>query len=85
MVEILYSAENNSFNINNVQLVIWKIITSKKETCFKIRIKSINVSNQKWKFEALIQFLVSNEWKITILNFVDNNCIVFDNEEENKF
>ena len=33
----------------------------------------------------MLQFLISKEWKITILNFVDNNCVVFDNEEENKF
>ena len=28
---------------------------------------------------------MSKEWRITLLNFVDNNCVVFDNEEENKF
>ena len=33
----------------------------------------------------MVQFLSSPIWRVSILDFVDNKCIVFDNEEENKF
>ena len=36
-------------------------------------------------YDFMIQFLMSPLWQITILDFVDSKCVVFDNEEENKF
>jgi hypothetical protein len=33
----------------------------------------------------LIQYLTSPLWKIPIYEFLDEHCIVFDEEEENKF
>lgn len=33
----------------------------------------------------MVQFLSSPIWRVSLLDFVDNKCIVFDNEEENKF
>ncbi|EGR31963.1 leucine rich repeat protein [Ichthyophthirius multifiliis] len=40
---------------------------------------------EQWLYEYLLQYLVSPLWKIPIHEFIDNNCIVFDDEEENKF
>ncbi len=40
---------------------------------------------EKWKYDFLVQFLSGPLWKTSILDFVDYNCVVFDNEEENKF
>jgi len=36
-------------------------------------------------YDFMMQFLSSPIWTVSILDFVDNKCIVFDNEEENKF
>ena len=33
----------------------------------------------------MVQFLSGPIWKTSILDFVDYHCVVFDNEEENKF
>jgi hypothetical protein len=32
-----------------------------------------------------VQFLSGPVWKVSILDFVDYHCVVFDSEEENKF
>lgn len=36
-------------------------------------------------YDSVIQFLLSPTWRIPILTFIDENCIIFDDEEENKF
>ena len=36
-------------------------------------------------YDFMLQFLSSPIWRVSILDFVDNKCVVFDNEEENKF
>jgi hypothetical protein len=40
---------------------------------------------QKWKYDFIVQFLSGPLWKTSILDFVDYHCVVFDNEDENKF
>ena len=37
-----------------------------------------------WFFDIIINFLRSPRWKTPIMSFLDEYCIVFDNEEENK-
>lgn len=37
-----------------------------------------------WFFDIIINFLRSPRWKTPIMSFLDENCLVFDNEEENK-
>lgn len=39
---------------------------------------------QDWFFDIIINFLRSPRWKTPIMSFLDDNCLVFDNEEENK-
>lgn len=34
---------------------------------------------------SIIGFLKSAEWQVPVLEFIDQNCIVFDTEDENKF
>jgi len=36
-------------------------------------------------YDSLLQFLTSPLWKVPIYTFLDENCIIFDDEEENKF
>uniref|UniRef100_A0A1X7VFP3 Cilia- and flagella-associated protein 36 n=1 Tax=Amphimedon queenslandica TaxID=400682 RepID=A0A1X7VFP3_AMPQE len=38
-----------------------------------------------WLLEGLVQFLTSPLWKYHIEDFVDQNCLIFDAGEENKF
>ena len=37
-----------------------------------------------WFFDMIINFLRSPRWKTPIMSFIDENCIVFDTEDENK-
>ncbi len=36
-------------------------------------------------YDCILQFLTSPLWKSPIYSFMDDNCVIFDNEEENKF
>lgn len=37
-----------------------------------------------WFFDMIIGFLRSPRWKTPVMSFLDEYCIVFDNEDENK-
>lgn len=39
---------------------------------------------QEWFFDMIIGFLRSPRWKTPIMSFIDEKCIGFDSEEENK-
>lgn len=38
-----------------------------------------------WLFDFVLQFLESEKFDSTVMDFVDEKCDIFDNEEENKF
>lgn len=42
-------------------------------------------SQLEWLYDYIVQFLKSPGWRVPILEFIDEHCVVFDNEEENKF
>jgi len=37
-----------------------------------------------WFFDVIIGFLRSPRWKTPVMSFLDERCICFDGEEENK-
>ena len=37
-----------------------------------------------WLFDSVVQFLKGPEWAVPVWDFIDDNCIVFDSEDENK-
>jgi hypothetical protein len=37
-----------------------------------------------WLFDSVTQFLKGANWAVPVWDFIDDNCIVFDSEEENK-
>ena len=37
-----------------------------------------------WFFDMIINFLRSPRWKTPIMSFLDEHCIIFDTEDENK-
>ncbi len=39
----------------------------------------------EWLYDYILQFLRSPGWRVPILSFIDEYCIVFDTEDENKF
>jgi hypothetical protein len=47
-----------------------------------------NVSNlfilKDWIFDSVIAYIKSPNWKIPIMQFIDDFCLGFDSEEENK-
>jgi hypothetical protein len=38
-----------------------------------------------WVFDYALQFLESDRFDAAVMDFVDEKCMYFDNEEENKF
>ncbi|CAD8079979.1 unnamed protein product [Paramecium primaurelia] len=42
------------------------------------------IEEENWVYASILQYLISPIWNITISEFIDQNCIVFDDEEENK-
>ena len=38
----------------------------------------------EWFFEVIINFLRSPRWKTPVMLFLDEKCIAFDGEDENK-
>jgi hypothetical protein len=40
---------------------------------------------KEWMIDSFVQYLTSPIWKCHIENFIDQNCLIFDTEEENKF
>jgi hypothetical protein len=38
-----------------------------------------------WLFDYIVAFLKSPPWTVPLNSFIDENCIIFDNEDENKF
>ena len=43
------------------------------------------MAEEDWLFDYVLQFLESDKFDSAIMDFIDEKCEVFDNEEENKF
>jgi hypothetical protein len=43
------------------------------------------MSEEDWLFDYVLQFLESEKFDSVIMDFIDEKCDIFDNEEENKF
>jgi hypothetical protein len=43
------------------------------------------MSADDWLLDSITGFLRSPGWALPVMSFIDENCIVFDNEDENKF
>lgn len=37
-----------------------------------------------WVFDSVVGYLCCPEWQVPLDNFIDEHCLVFDGEEENK-
>ena len=47
--------------------------------------KADEPTESDWLFEYIDSVMKSPAWESEVMGFVDDNCMVFDNEEENKF
>ena len=45
----------------------------------RIRRRKFTLFTKRWMYDFMVQFLSSPIWRVSILDFVDNKCIVFDN------
>ena len=43
------------------------------------------MSGDEWIFESVAQILKSPAWEAEVYGFVDEHCVIFDNDDENKF
>ncbi|XP_019643885.1 PREDICTED: cilia- and flagella-associated protein 36-like isoform X2 [Branchiostoma belcheri] len=41
-------------------------------------------TSENWVLDSVVQFLRSPTWTVPVMNFIEENCLVFDNDEENK-
>ena len=68
-------------------MAIWQeeigTLTEQAEKVPEVRggLRRTFILKQKWMYDFMLQFLSSPIWRVSILDFVDNKCIVFDNEE----
>ena len=37
-----------------------------------------------WVLDVITEYLQSPEWKTSIIDFIDENCVVFEDAEENR-
>ena len=42
-------------------------------------------SEDDWLFDYLMETFHSPSWEVPVMAFIDENCVIFDNDEENKF
>ena len=40
--------------------------------------------DETWLFDSVMGFLKSPGWALPVMSFIDDNCVVFDDEDENK-
>ena len=38
-----------------------------------------------WAYDFVKQYLISPIWRNPLLDFIEENCLIFDDSEENKF
>ena len=43
-----------------------------------------DVTETEWLFDFLLSVFKSPAWDLAVMGFIDENCAVFDTEEENK-
>ncbi|CAK8671988.1 unnamed protein product [Clavelina lepadiformis] len=48
-------------------------------------VKGKDKEDVSWILEGIVGYLQSPTWTVPVMNFIDDNCGCFDNEEENKF
>lgn len=41
-------------------------------------------TDKDWLFDFLLSVFKSPQWDVAVMGFIDENCAVFDNDEENK-
>ena len=41
-------------------------------------------SDREWILDIVVEYLQSPIWKNPIMDFIDENCIIFEDEEENR-
>lgn len=46
--------------------------------------KSDEPTESDWLFEYVDSVMKSPAWESEVMGFVDDNCMIFDNEDENK-
>lgn len=47
-------------------------------------VSSALICAKDWVFDSLITFLKCPRWKTPVVSFIEENCLIFDTEEENK-
>lgn len=63
--------------------VVLSLFTRKGITRNQV-VMAASAKEQEWVLEGIVQFVRSPLWNAPINNFIDNNCFVFDGEEESK-
>ena len=57
--------------------------TKKEET--KVKQSVVIPEEDLWAYDFVKQYLVSPIWRNPLLDFIEENCLIFEDSEENKF
>lgn len=44
-----------------------------------------DTEDMDWLFDYVMTIFTSPTWEVPIMTFIDDHCVVFDDDEENKF
>jgi len=71
-------------NLNICEIYRDIVLQKERKMATKEERKDPVETEHDWFFDIIINFLRSPRWKTPIMSFLDEYCIIFDNEEENK-
>lgn len=83
IISIIIGEPNTKFIIYNLKINICLKMDSGTTPKTAEKVEPEEGEND-WLFDSIINFLRSPLWKTPIMSFLDEYCIIFDNEEENK-
>jgi hypothetical protein len=70
----LGSFKNQVFHLKALKNTLWSALCQ----------RMTQEGGDDWIFDSILGFFKSPEWSTPILDFIDENSVIFDNEEENK-
>ena len=63
----------------------WIFGSSKKEEKKSEKTKVVIPEDDLWAYDFVKQYLVSPIWRNPLMDFIEENCFIFEDSEENKF
>ena len=56
-----------------------------KPTARSRALKPLEMGDTDWVLDYVVNLINSPAWEMPVMTFIDENCIIFDSDDENKF